>query len=349
MMERKHSESFAWNARIFIVLISIALLNWVVFRSFTVRIYYTAIPALLAVQIMLNDLLEYILVSRAGTTLWFSLLAAPGTIVHEISHAATAIVTGCRLTSLSLFSLNRSTGVLGSVTYVAPRDNFTFLRSVLVTVAPFFGCGVAVLLIARNVFHQIIALNGGLATLGGLSAGIMGSMSLLADEYSQIGFESPLMALALYIQLCLAFGAAPSGFDFKGLLSSAKGNLSSLLLAIVLVVAGAYSVDWLIPIEGYETSISGFVLLLLDRTVLLLCLSTALLAFSTASVISMSLWLSAGFVIKIASIALALITYPLTELMGCSGGISLLIAWAAFLTTLLIVNDPEKKQKTTSR
>jgi hypothetical protein len=335
----RNNQEFAWSFKVIGVLILISLLNWFLFRSFAVRAYYALIPALLAAQVFFNDLVEYLLVVKAGSTRWFSLLVSPGTILHEISHAAAAVMSGCKVTSISLFSFNKNTGVLGMVTYASSPGRLSFIRDMAVTFAPFFGCSFAAVFIAKYVFQQAIAGAWLQMDINGLFHAVWSSLGMFASQYGQIDIQHPLKAVVLYLQLCFAFGAAPSGFDFQGIASSAQRNLTGLLIAALGVAALAFLVQYPLPSGDYSTIVQDAATSILSWTVFLLILSTTLLLFSLVILYSLSLWLEAGFTGKIISPIVFAGAYFISQL-GLSKTPALAVAWILFIVVLFLFRNP---------
>lgn len=328
-------KDFEWNFKIIAVLILISVLNWFLFSSFKIRVYYTIIPALLALQLFFNNLIEYFLILKVKNTRWFTLLVAPGTILHEISHAVAALITGCKITSISLFSFNKNTGVLGSVNYLSKQDRFSFLREVLIIFSPFFGCSFAMILISKYFFQQPITIDFFQVSFTSLLYQIIDSVKMLVNQYSQLAIDNPMKAIALYLQLCFAFGAAPSGFDFKGLSLSLRKNILGFLIAIFVVVASAFLVQY----PDYSGVVSDFLLSLFNWIVLLLSLSITLIIFSLILVYSISIWFDAGLLSKAVSIVVFILAYYLTLPSLNPKSTSLLVSWIAFVAVLFLAKN----------
>lgn len=337
-MARSHS-LFGCSFWTIVVLTLISLLNWVLFSSFKIGPYYALIPLLFALQLFFNSLVEHTLLTGTGNTRWFTLLVSPGTILHELSHAVAAVVSGCKVTSLSLFNFNKNTGVLGSVTYIPGRDRFSFLRDVLITFSPFFGCSLAVILISKYVFQQTLSPVFFEVTFTGFMQQILYSLEMLAGQYSQIISASPLIMLVLYLQLCFAFGAAPSGFDFRGISHSARRNLLGVLVLVFLLLVSAFLVQYQLPLGNYGNLLPDFILTCLNWIVFLQSLSLTLLIFSLILLYSTSSWLKAGFYSKVASITVFALAYYLSLPHFQSNFNSIVLSWIAFITVVLLAKN----------
>ncbi|MFH1126227.1 MAG: hypothetical protein V1703_03810 [Candidatus Altiarchaeota archaeon] len=257
-MAKCNGDGFDWNVRIIAVLILFSVLNWFLFKSFEIRAYYAVIPALLGLQLFFSKIVEYLLLSKVGSTRWFALLVLPGTILHEISHAAAALITGCKITSLSLFSFNLKTGVLGSVNYVSKKSKVSFIRDLLITFSPFFGCGMAMVVLSKYLFQNPVGIDLHQMGIQDVIYQLVESLRLIVSQYSQIGLSNLLKDVALYLQLCFAFGAAPSSFDFDGLLTFARRNVFGLLLTIFILLSLAILVQYPLPFGMAMLSLASY-------------------------------------------------------------------------------------------
>lgn len=313
-------------------MILISVLNWLLLAQFRLRVYYAIIPLLLSIQILLNDLLEHLLLSRTYSTRWFALLTLPGTIIHEFSHAIAALAAGCRITSLSLFNFNRGS-VLGSVTYVSKRDRLSFVRDLLISLSPFFGSSVAMIIVSKYMLGGVMPFNSFSMDAGGVSAGIAGLLAFLAGQYS-LGFASMASFFALYLQVCFAFGAAPSSIDFQGLSTSLRKNPSGFLLLVLVLASALLLVEYPPALWGYGGVLAGIVVSSLDWIVFLLCFSIAMLVFSLLSVYSVSLWLESPIALKITSALVFVVVYHILPAF-LPKNLSLAAAWASGVVILL--------------
>jgi len=312
---------------------------WYLLEGFTYRMLLAAVPVLFAAQLMLSDALEGMLVSRVGwRTRWFTLLIAPGTILHELCHLLAALATGCTVTKAALFKPNPQTGVLGSVSYTQPSDRWVVFREFIIGFSPFFGCGL--LLFAFNMLS-----GGDLASLvndapitdfsqaADLASDIVSSM---ADAASKLDYDEPLIWLYLYLQVCFSIGAAPSGADFKGSFTSLyKHPLSTLFFAAFIAFLVLASQEHF-SLWGYEGRLASAVAASLRFVIVVLLLSIALLLASIpVAYLGVKLAEIKGIAKTIPVTAGALTLYLLREDYGLRYGI--LGAAAVFTATLLIL------------
>lgn len=219
-----------------LLLLTVSWGLWRVLVGHPVRVYFTVIPVLLAFQVFLNDLLEVMLPKNR----WFTFLMAPGTILHELSHAFAAALTGCDIKDISLFTLNPRTNVLGYVEYAQPKDKWTVLRDLIIGFAPFFACGMLLVLVFiylqpdTRVFYSF-----DLSRVRGAEDFIDASFLFLKSFYTQalrLVLKNPTLLVLIYLGFCFGLGSAPSSIDFQESFGSLlKYPLSTLFLLIVLV------------------------------------------------------------------------------------------------------------------
>jgi len=135
-----------WRILTMLAFLAVSWALWHLLDGYAYRLMFSAVLLLFAVQITLSDILEDILISKVGyRTRWFTLLIAPGTVLHEMCHLLAALATGCTVTKAAMFRPNPRTGVLGYVSYTQPADKWVVFREFIVGFAPFFGCGILLL------------------------------------------------------------------------------------------------------------------------------------------------------------------------------------------------------------
>ena len=264
------------RSRFFIIsgFILLSMASWYLLEGFILRNYIALIPILFSIQILLNDFIEMYLFIRLNS-LWFKILIAPGTILHELSHAVAAKITGCKITDISLFHLD-ARGNLGSVKYTQSRDKFSVLRNFIVGFAPFFGCGimlVALLNLAQSYHHGEI-LTVSIINCQSVES-ILRSIALIIQRFYQqflLSSLNPITILILYLQICLGLGAAPSSVDFKDTFSSAIRHPVGTLILTFLFASIFYLGEY--PLT------SRYVVLLFKWILLILLVSVSLLTAS---------------------------------------------------------------------
>ncbi|MBD3262689.1 MAG: hypothetical protein GF334_13650 [Candidatus Altiarchaeales archaeon] len=251
--------------------------------GYKTHLLLTALPLLLVSQILLTDLVEGVIIKRAGLkSRWFVFLMAPGTILHELSHLLLVVVSGARLHRVFFFKPNPHTGTLGFVQYSHPKDKLTFIRDLLISIAPFFGCGL--FLFAVNVF------------LGGRLLEVSASLSLnqsqdVLDAFLKLSkaFIEPLIDLDLsrldsllvfYMQFVFAFGSASSSADFENTIKSALKHPLSLFMCGVLFSGLIYVSEYPPAFFGLGEELAGLVLLIFNLLFALLFASQFVLFLS---------------------------------------------------------------------
>jgi len=220
----------------------LGLVSWYLLEGFETRAYVALIPFLFAIQISLNDILESYVVGRLRRNT-FNLVIAPGTVAHELSHLIAAMLTGCEIRKVRLFSPDSRTGSLGYVEYAPERDEFEFLRNLLVAFAPFFGCGILLILLL-NVSSSVTGEN--LLDFGVMD--LKDSFPIIIKNFlNQFSYLDayPAILLIVYLQLCLGLGSAPSSQDFRVSLRSLRRRWISvvllLLVTVSLIIIGEYA------------------------------------------------------------------------------------------------------------
>jgi len=173
--------------------------------------------------------------------------AAPGTVLHELSHMLACIFTRTGLGEIRLFSPHEEPPgsgrwVLGYVQHETPSA----LSSVLISLAPLFGCTVCLACLTRwllpgleplSVPSQGLASGDLLRTLGAYGGAYLDSLGLFLRSLDWLDLRTWLL---LYLLLALTPGAAPSGEDmrhfWRGFVYLA---VSALLLVAFLIHAAA--------------------------------------------------------------------------------------------------------------
>ncbi|MBN2014681.1 MAG: hypothetical protein JW778_05830 [Candidatus Altiarchaeota archaeon] len=227
-----------YRALIVSVFVLLSIVAWHFLDGFVLRNYVALIPLLFAIQILLNDFIEVYLYAKLKAV-WFRLLIAPGTILHEVSHAVAAKLTGCQITSLSLFRFRSHDGNLGSVEYEQPRDSLSVIRCFVVGFAPFFGCGIVLVALMNFTleYHSGGFITPALVEANNLSPILDSMYSIVKAFYQQFSYvaSKPIVFLLLYLQVCFGLGSAPSSVDFKGVFSSLlRRPLGTIVLLLFL-------------------------------------------------------------------------------------------------------------------
>lgn len=276
------------KSRIILFFSFFALISWYLLPDSPLRNYIPLIPILFAFQIMLNDLLEMYLANRLKAK-YLNLVIAPGTAIHEFSHALMAKITGCRIKKISFFSPNQN--VLGFVEYTQPVDGFQLYRNLLIGFAPFFGCGVFLIAIFNYLAQQnpdIAVINPGLVEIETLDAILPTLLSVLGKFFEQLVYldlSNPVILLILYLEFSISLGSVPSSKDFEDSFSSiARFKLQTLglilLLASIILLMG-YIPEFSLMILVFKWMI---LLLMISSSFLLILIPLAYLAVNIMEV-----------------------------------------------------------------
>ncbi len=303
------------------ILLSIA--SWYFLEGFVLRNYIALIPILFSIQILLNDFIEMYLFMNLNT-FWFKILIFPGTVLHEISHALAAKITGCRIINISLFHFNAQ-GSLGSVEYTQQRDKFSVLRNFIVGFAPFFGCGIvliALLNLTRSYYlGEILTVN--IVNAENIQS-ILNSVVLIMQRfYQQFSLLNlnPIIILILYLQICFGLGAAPSSIDFKGTFSSGVRNPIGAFLFLLILTSIFYL--------GEYSLTSQYIVLFFRWILLILLVSISLLIASIPFVYLGTKFTELSLSKKFFTVAIPILVYMPTN--------NIVLTLLAFLITMFLL------------
>jgi hypothetical protein len=174
------------------------------------------------------------------------LLVMPGTVLHEIAHAAAVLLLGGRITGMSLFRVERQPDgsvVFGHVAFTGLRDP---LRRSLVSVAPLLllppllaGAGIA-LLHAASLPEALSALAAAppATAAAWLAAALLcsrGAFPSSGDSVGAIGGACLVLlaaALAAAVTLALGPGALATGLSSLAALFAPAALAAAVLLAL---------------------------------------------------------------------------------------------------------------------
>ncbi|HDI72832.1 MAG: hypothetical protein DRO76_01670 [Candidatus Altiarchaeales archaeon] len=330
------------NSYTIIIFILLALVSWYLFSEFSLRNYIFLIPILFAIQILLNDLLESYL-NRKLKERYFSIVIAPGTIVHEISHAFAAKITGCKIKGISFFSPDQRGGVLGFVEYIQPRDRFHVIRNLLIGFAPFFGCGIFLIALFNYLAQQnpdISLISPDLVKIEDISGILPTMISIMEKFYEQLIFldlSNPIILLILYLEFSISLGTAPSSKDFGDFFHSiAKYKLQTIIIILLII-----SIILLTEYAPDEYGISCIMVLAFKWMILILMISLSLLLISiplTYTIINITEIRGVYKIIPVLSFLL--IYFFTTKILNSTREISLISSVIFFLTSLFILRYP---------
>ena len=304
----------------------LGLVSWYLLEGFETRVLIALIPFLFAVQISLNDLLELYVVGRLRKNM-FNLVIAPGTVAHELSHLIAAMLTGCEIRKVKLFSPDSRTGNLGYVEYAPERDEFEFLRNLVVAFAPFFGCGILLILLL-NVSSAITGEN--LLDFGVMD--LEDSFSIIIRNFlNQFNYLDayPAILLIVYLQLCLGLGSAPSSQDFRVSLRSLRKRWVSVVLLLLVIISIIMIGEYAHMLGGYGIQVSEFIRMGLRFSVVVLSVSILFLVLSIPFVFVIIKFSEIGTNGKLVSLIITLLMLIITN--------SVVLSVCVFLLLLFLI------------
>jgi len=181
-----------------------------------------------------------ILISRTLDFLWakvlpmrflYSLIRAPGVIVHEISHVLGCLITGARIKKVVYFSVEG-----GSVTYTSPK--IPYIGDLIINTAPLFFLPL-VLAACTWIFSEYLGCvfppvplhADSVDAFFGLFTGILGMFTL-----NLIPRFNPWFLLYLYLTLSFVLSVAPSTQDIR----NAAIGISIIFVAGLLILWSSY-------------------------------------------------------------------------------------------------------------
>jgi len=293
----------------FFLLLSYGL--WRLTEGFAVQQYVAAVPALLAVQIFLNDfLMLYLSYEVEVGRRWFSLLIAPGTILHELSHLVSALVTGCYITDVSLFKFNPRSGLLGYVGFTQPKDKWLVVRNFLVGFAPFIGCGIVLLAASYLIGGGLSGFD--LVRVDSYASVYASFLEMLSDYLEKIFtyvLPHPLLWAVVYVQFCVALGSAASTQDIKIFFTSLLRHPISTLFLVLLLYCGLQLSES--ETEILDVSIQSIFLTLLSAVLFILLYSIMVLSCSLPVVYLGDKFLEIAFSERVITFGVSAAVYPL--------------------------------------
>lgn len=190
----------------------------------------------------------------------YILFAAPGIIVHELSHLFACWLTGARVTRVVLISKEG-----GSVTHGRPK--WGMLGQTLVSMAPFFGIPLVLVLVGL-IFDLVPFLNCDMTwghrtswDVGSMLLGTFGSaFDLIWKNLVRNG--SIWFVLYLYLAASMTIALAPSKQDLKN-------SWLGLALVMLSVVVWALLNDHILSEMGWSAPVTHFLFDLLGWIVAL--------------------------------------------------------------------------------
>jgi hypothetical protein len=217
-------------------------------------------------------LISYLLDRLWSNALWpwlYIIFAAPGIIVHEISH-----YLACKITFAEIFRVTLISKKGGSVAHGPPKGGV--FGQVVISMAPFIGIPLILILLAL-LFDRIAFFNCDLTWSHDLSGNIgeiiIGTLSSAFDLIKINLWDkfSPWFLLYLYIAASLTMALAPSKQDFINAWVG-LAVLAGLILGWSLALDHLLE-NWSAPVATFSSDLFGWII----AVGLLMCLFGLLL------------------------------------------------------------------------
>ncbi|MGA1822119.1 MAG: hypothetical protein ACMUIG_06305 [Thermoplasmatota archaeon] len=184
----------------------------------------------------------------------YLVFAAPGIMIHELSHYAACKITGAKVTKVVLMS---KTG--GSVTHGKPKGGV--LGQAFVSMAPFIGIPLVLILLGL-MFDQFLGceiiwepdLDG---NVGSVILNTIGS-SFEMIYRNIVDLSAYWFVIYLLISASLTIALAPSKQDFKNAVWGLIAVLGGIFIWIVIILRIAPS--WPFPILGTIFDMMGWII-----------------------------------------------------------------------------------------
>ena len=337
------------NIYVVILFALLSVLAWYALADYLLGSYIAIILLLFALQIFLNDLLDSYLTGKLKAR-YFDIVFAPGTAVHEASHAISAKMLGCQIKKISFFNFDKKNDTLGYVEYVQPSDRFVGIRSAIISFAPLLGCGIFLVAILNYITHQYPRLDAidpeiiNVSSLDAILSTVVALTLRLFDQIRIANLSDPIILLLLYLEYSFSLGTAPSPKDISeafGSFFKYKREAFVLFLALASLVL---IVQYAGQFRDYEfmQTISDYAVIGFKWVVLILMLSTIFLVMALPLSYVLTETLDLTGVKKIVPPLLFIAAYYLArEILHTSIEITLVSALLAYFASMLVLKHPE--------
>ncbi len=172
---------------------------------------------------LISDYLHRSLSSSTSRNLYVVLML-PGTIIHELSHAAAALLMGAKITE---FSVMPSEDTLGRVVHTDPK--IPVIGNFAISIAPLIGCPALLLLASRYLGVHFSFLPGSYDILAEARSLLEGTFYFIKD----LNYFDWKTYVFLYLALALGAGAAPS-----------KTDINSMLPCLIIILVAIFVINY---------------------------------------------------------------------------------------------------------
>jgi hypothetical protein len=224
-------------------------LDWANKLNYFRALDYGSMPAkfalMLAFILLASFLIDFFL-SRSIFGRGYRIFVAPGIIVHEFSHALMCLLTGAKISKISLFEKEG-----GKVEHSSPK--IPILGQIVISLAPVvFGSG-AIYLLSRR-----LGING--VDITSIDLTKEGVIRFFTSTFSKLNFNDMWTWLIVYLVLSIAVTLTPSLQDLR--------NIAISILSIGIIIFLIYK------FTSYRLNMS---LLIPDQIIILLSTVSLLL------------------------------------------------------------------------
>lgn len=167
-------------------------------------IFLITVAVVLALSYALNYLLSRML--KAGQ---YKIVIAPGVIIHELSHAAAAILTGAQIQKIKLFG---SSG--GHVVHTQSR--IPIAGQAIISFAPLFGATLTLYILGKLLVPELIQLD--FSKIGFDIISLKNLLITTKNNLTQLKFTHWQTWIFIYALLSLTASMAPSLTDLRNTL-----------------------------------------------------------------------------------------------------------------------------------
>jgi len=323
-----------WRIVVVMIFLASSFFLWALLDGYRLRWEMTLIPLFFAIQILLADLVEYYVLNYMGLKgRWFSVVMAPGTILHELSHLMAALFTGCTITDVSFFKFNPRSNVLGYVNYAQPKDKWIVLRSFLVGFAPFLGCGIMLVLL-NMLLNGVIVLD----DFNSVDA-ISENFIHLVSSYYTTSANPLFLALVAYLSVCFALGSAPSMVDIKEFFYSMPKHIFSFLFFLGLLYTIVHLGEIDLALFGYR--ISDVTVFLFDLSIYVQLTSISVFIASIPLLLASDKFIELSLQKRLLVFLTTILVYLISKIIfNTSDVYSTILAAVAFITSLVFLRWP---------
>ncbi|MFA4996215.1 MAG: M50 family metallopeptidase [Patescibacteria group bacterium] len=187
---------------------------------------------LLISAILLLSFVTNYLLSRSIFGRGYRIFVAPGVIVHEFSHALMCLVTGAKISKMSLFDKEG-----GKVEHTSPK--IPIIGQIVISLAPIFFGAVVIYFLSRRLGINSVDF----ATIHLTKEGIA---ELFKSVFSNLNFRIASTWIILYLVLSITATLTPSFQDLRNIVAS-LGFIGIIIFLVYRFSAFRFNFNLLAP------------------------------------------------------------------------------------------------------